>query len=76
MEKKFEIDMENIQNDLAIEGMTISPEDIHLFEKYSNQEMALEDVIKTIQGNTMEKIWEIYMKPKIQYIVTKVPIYW
>ncbi len=56
MEKKFEIDMENIQNDLAIEGMTISPEDIHLFEKYSNQEMALEDVIKTIQGNTMEKI--------------------
>ena len=60
MEKEFKLNIENIKSDLAIEGMGISQEDVNLLERYSNNEINIEDVINTIKGNT--RVWEIYMK--------------
>ena len=52
MEKEFKLNIENIKSDLAIEGMDISQEDVNLLERYSNNEINIEDVINTIKGNT------------------------
>ncbi len=52
MEKEFKLNIENIKSDLAIEGMGISQEDVNLLERYSNNEINIEDVINTIKGNT------------------------
>lgn len=53
MEKEFKLNIENIKSDLAIEGMDISQEDVNLLERYSNNEINIEDVINTIKGNTI-----------------------
>ena len=53
MEKEFKLNIENIKSDLAIEGMDISQEDVNLLERYSNNEINIEDVINTIKGITI-----------------------
>lgn len=50
LEEKFNLDVENLKNDLAIENMFITDDDISMLKKYSNNEIsmnqAIEDIIK------------------------------
>ena len=48
-EEIFNIDITNIKNDLAIEGMAISDEDITLFKQFANEEIDMPHLIKTIK---------------------------
>ena len=45
----FNFDINNIKNDLAIEGMTITDEDITLFKQFANEEIDMPHLIKTIK---------------------------
>ncbi len=49
-EELFKFDIENIKNDLAIEGMTISDDDINLFKQYANNEIDMTNLIQTIKN--------------------------
>lgn len=50
LEEKFNLDVQNLKNDLAIENMFITDDDISMLKKYSNNEIsmnqAIEDIIK------------------------------
>lgn len=48
-EEIFNFDITNIKNDLAIEGMAISDEDITLFKQFANEEIDMPHLIKTIK---------------------------
>ena len=48
-EKVFEFDINNIKSDLAIEGMSISDEDIILFKQFANDEIDMPNLIQTIK---------------------------
>ena len=56
----FNFNINNIKNDLAIEGMTISDEDITLFKQFANEEIDMPNLIQTIKN---EINWNL------QYIV-------
>ncbi len=47
-EEKFNKDLANIKNDLAIENIYINDDDISMLRKYSNNEMSLGDAITSI----------------------------
>ena len=47
-EDKFKIDIENLKNDMAIEHMTVTAEDILMLEKYSKKEISMNDAINNI----------------------------
>ena len=48
--KKFNLDVENLKNDLAIENMYVTDDDISMLRKISNNEItmnqAIHDIIK------------------------------
>ena len=46
-EEMFNI--ENIQNDLAIEGMEITKSDIEMFKMFANEEIAMPELIQMIK---------------------------
>ena len=46
----FNFDINNIKNDLAIEGMTISENDITLFKQFANDEIDMSNLIQTIKN--------------------------
>lgn len=46
----FNFDINNIKNDLAIEGMAISDEDINLFRQFANDEIDMSNLIQTIKN--------------------------
>ena len=48
-EQKFMFDIENIKNDLAIEGMEINEQDVNLFRQFANEEIDMTMVIDTIK---------------------------
>ncbi len=45
----FNFDINNIKNDLAIEGMAISDKDINLFKQFANDEIDMTNLIQTIK---------------------------
>lgn len=49
-EEIFNFDIDNIRNDLAIEGMSISDEDINLFKQFANDEIDMPNLIQTIKN--------------------------
>ena len=49
-EKIFKFDIDNIKSDLAIEGMTISDEDVNLFKQFDNEEIDMPNLIQTIKN--------------------------
>ena len=53
-EETFNFNIENIQNDLAIEGMTITPNDVEMFRKFAGGEMAMPELIQMIKNNPLE----------------------
>ncbi len=46
----FNFNIDNIKNDLAIEGMTISDEDVNLFKQFANEEIDMPNLIQTIKN--------------------------
>lgn len=52
-EEVFKFDIENIKNDLAIEGMAITDEDVNLFKQYANDEIDMPNLIQTIKNEIM-----------------------
>ena len=53
-EEKFNFNIENIQTDLAIEGMQITENDINMFRKFANNEMAMPELIRMIKDQPIE----------------------
>ena len=49
-EEIFDFNINNIKNDLAIEGMSISDEDISLFKQFANDEIDMPNLIQTIKN--------------------------
>ncbi len=47
-EDKFKIDIDNLKNDLAIEEMYITDDDISMLKKYSNKELSMNETINGI----------------------------
>ncbi len=48
-EEMFKFNIENIQNDLAIEGMAINQNDIEMFKMFANDEIAMPELIQMIK---------------------------
>ena len=64
-EKKFKFDIENLKQDLAIEDMYVTEEDISLLRDYQEQKITEQDMINKIKK----------MKLGILYTVMKIQIY-
>lgn len=47
----FNFDINNIKTDLAIEGLTITDEDINLYKQFANDEIDMPNLIQTIKND-------------------------
>ena len=56
LNNNFEIDIENIKTDLAIEGLTLSDEDVSLLKKFADNKISMDEMITTIKETTIERI--------------------
>ena len=54
-EETFNFNIENIQNDLAIEGMAITQNDVEMFRRFANEEMAMPELIQMIKSEPLEQ---------------------
>ena len=53
-EETFNFNIENIQNDLAIEGMAITSNDVEMFRRFASEEMAMTELIQMIKSQPIE----------------------
>ena len=53
-EEMFKFNIENIQNDLAIEGMAITQEDVNMFKMFANEEVAMPELIEMIKNKPIQ----------------------
>lgn len=53
-EELFNFNIENIQNDLAIEGMQITQNDVDMFRRFANDEMKMPELIQMIKEQPIE----------------------
>lgn len=53
-EETFNFNIENIQNDLAIEGMAITSNDVEMFRRFASEEMAMPELIQMIKSQPIE----------------------
>lgn len=49
-EEIFKFDIDNIKNDLAIEGMEITDTDVNLYRQFANEEIDMPQLINTIKN--------------------------
>ena len=47
-EEVFKFDIDNIKNDLAIEGMEITNEDVDMYRRFANDELNMPELIEII----------------------------
>ena len=52
-EEKFEFDIANLKQDLAMEDMPVNNEDIELLRRYSNKEITMVEMIDIIKKSTI-----------------------
>ena len=52
-EEIFKFNIDNIKNDLAIEGMDISQSDIDMYKMYANNEITMPDLIEMIKQESL-----------------------
>ena len=52
-ENEFKFNIDNIKNDLAIEGMDISQNDIDMYKMYANNEITMPDLIEMIKQESL-----------------------
>ena len=55
-EEKFEFDIANLKNDLAMENMIVEQEDIDLLRKYSNKEITMNEMINIIKKDIAQGV--------------------
>lgn len=48
-EEKFQFNIENIKNDLAIEGMDITENDVNMYRMLAEKEVAMPELISMIK---------------------------
>ncbi len=53
-EEVFNFNIENIQTDLAIEGMQITQNDVDMFRKFANNEVEMPELIQMIKASPIE----------------------
>jgi len=53
-EEVFKFNIENIQNDLAIEGMQITQNDINMIKMFANKEVAMPELIEMFKNESVE----------------------
>lgn len=49
-EEIFKFNIDNIKNDLAIEGMEITDIDVNLYRQFANEEIDMPQLINTIKN--------------------------
>lgn len=49
-EEIFNFNIDNIRNDLAIEGLAITEQDVTLFRQFANDEIDMPGLIQTIKS--------------------------
>ena len=49
----FNFDIDNIKNDLAIEGMSITENDINLFKQFASNKIDMHNLIQTIKNEIL-----------------------
>ena len=69
----FNFNINNIKNDLAIEGMTISDEDITLFKQFATEEIDMPNLIQTIKNEINWNLQYIVQNKLLYYAIT--PLY-
>ncbi len=52
-EEIFKFDINNIKNDLAMEGLSITDEDVTLFRQFANDEIDMSNLIQTIKNEIL-----------------------
>ena len=52
-EEIFNFNINNIKNDLAIEGMEITDTDVNLYRQFANNEIDMLQLINTIKNEVM-----------------------
>lgn len=52
-EEKFKFDIDNIRNDLAMEDMVITEQDITLLKRYANEEITMPEMINIIKNSAI-----------------------
>ncbi len=53
-ENEFKFNIDNIKNDLAIEGMDITQNDVDMFRMFANEEVAMPELIEMIKNNPIQ----------------------
>ncbi len=52
-EEIFNFNIDNIKNDLAIEGMEITDTDVNLYRQFANEEIDMPELINTIKNEIL-----------------------
>lgn len=52
-EEIFNFNIDNIKNDLAIEGMEITDTDVNLYRQFANDEIDMPQLLNTIKNEIM-----------------------
>lgn len=52
-EEIFKFNIDNIRNDLAIEGMEITEMDVNLYKQFANEEIDMPQLINTIKNEVI-----------------------
>lgn len=55
-EENFKFNIDNIKNDLEMEGMYITEEDVQLFRRYANKEINMPELINIIKSKPLGEI--------------------
>ncbi len=53
-EEKFEFDIANLRQDLAIEDMIVNEEDVELLKRYYNKEITMNEMIDFIKTSVIQ----------------------
>ncbi len=52
-EEVFKFDIDNIKNDLAIEGMKITNADVDMYRRFANDELNMPQLIEIIKNQSL-----------------------
>lgn len=53
-EEIFNFNIENIKNDLAIEGMNITENDVNMFKMFANNQVQMPELIEMIKNQPIQ----------------------
>ena len=53
-EELFNFNIENIKNDLAIEGMNITEHDVNMFKMFANNQVQMPELIEMIKNQPIQ----------------------